>query len=185
MNLNTFLQEFDISGKVWVTSDHHFAHANIIRFCDRPFTSVTEMDEALIANWNTVVEPNDLVIHLGDFTLHSEHVARQYLERLRGHIAFLNNVHHHDKRWIASSIFTELTGLADRVFLWPAMTIIDVGAKHPVTLCHYPFEEWEQSYHGALHLHGHTHGKLRTIKNRVDVGVDSHYFYPILLEDLL
>lgn len=51
------------------TSDTHFNHANIIRFCNRPFKDVEQMNETLIANWNRVVGTNDIVFHLGDFCL--------------------------------------------------------------------------------------------------------------------
>ena len=41
---------------VWFTSDSHFSHSNIIRYADRPFSSVEEMDQQLIENWNEVGE---------------------------------------------------------------------------------------------------------------------------------
>ena len=50
---------------LFFTSDTHFHHANIIRFCDRPFRDVEEMDEILIRNWNEVVGPEDTIFHLG------------------------------------------------------------------------------------------------------------------------
>lgn len=51
---------------IWVTSDTHFGHTNIISYCSRPFESVNQMDEALVQNWNKVVKPGDKVYHLGD-----------------------------------------------------------------------------------------------------------------------
>ena len=51
------------------TSDTHFGHENIIKYCNRPFTSTEEMDKALISNWNKVVKPEDTVFHLGDFAV--------------------------------------------------------------------------------------------------------------------
>jgi len=51
---------------IYYTADQHFGHANIIRFCNRPFENVTEMDEALIKNWNNTVNSNDTVYILGN-----------------------------------------------------------------------------------------------------------------------
>lgn len=55
--------------RVWFSSDHHFWHSNIIRFCSRPFSSVEEMNESLIRLWNERVKPEDTVYYLGDFSL--------------------------------------------------------------------------------------------------------------------
>ena len=52
---------------VYFTSDTHFQHGNIIKFCNRPYSNVEEMNNAIIENWNSVVGPNDIVFHLGDF----------------------------------------------------------------------------------------------------------------------
>ena len=55
--------------KVFFTSDTHFNHTNILKFCDRPFKNVEEMNETMIANWNCIVGMDDDVFHLGDFFL--------------------------------------------------------------------------------------------------------------------
>lgn len=60
--------KFDAS-RVFFTSDTHFNHTNIIKYCQRPFRDIYEMNETLIANWNNVVAPDDIVFHLGDFCL--------------------------------------------------------------------------------------------------------------------
>ena len=84
--------------RVWFTSDNHFGHENIIRFCNRPFISSHEMDCAMIDNWNKVVKPQDIVYHLGDVTLGDN--AMQYLEKLNGAIYIIETPWHHDKRWL-------------------------------------------------------------------------------------
>ena len=50
---------------IYFTADTHFGHYNVIRFCDRPFASAEEMDEAMIQNWNDRVTGNDTVYILG------------------------------------------------------------------------------------------------------------------------
>ena len=54
---------------IFFTSDHHFGHTNIIKFSERPFDSVEEMDEELIKRWNSKIGKNDKVYHLGDLGL--------------------------------------------------------------------------------------------------------------------
>ena len=56
-----------MSEKIWVISDTHLNHANIIRYCARPYTSTEEMNKDLIKRWNSIVRPQDTVYHLGDF----------------------------------------------------------------------------------------------------------------------
>ena len=72
------------SNKVFFTSDLHANHANIIKFCDRPWKTKEEMTEALIENWNSVVGPDDIVFNLGDFMWSSS--WNPILERLNGKI---------------------------------------------------------------------------------------------------
>ena len=55
--------------KVYFSSDHHFYHANIIKLCNRPFSSVVEMNETMVRRWNETVSPDDTVYYLGDFSL--------------------------------------------------------------------------------------------------------------------
>ena len=69
---------------IWVTSDTHFNHANIIKYCNRPFSSVEEMNETIIANWNKVVSQGDTVYHLGDFALGDKLLVLVLLECLNG-----------------------------------------------------------------------------------------------------
>src|SRR5262245_45539090 len=85
---------------IFFTSDTHFGHTNILKYCRRPFPDVQAMDEALIARWNATVGPDDVIYHLGDFTLDGEAFARRILFRLNGQIRVLGYPWHHDKRWL-------------------------------------------------------------------------------------
>ncbi|MEM9701635.1 MAG: metallophosphoesterase, partial [Planctomycetota bacterium] len=79
--------------QIFFTSDTHFGHANVIKNCDRPFADVGEMDEALIANWNAVVGPKDVVYHLGDFAFRAKRKPREYLARLNGTVHLVKGNH--------------------------------------------------------------------------------------------
>lgn len=68
---------------IWLTSDHHFYHANVIKYCNRPFKTVEEMNEILVARWNEVVKPDDTVLYLGDFSM-AARAAEVFLPRLMG-----------------------------------------------------------------------------------------------------
>ena len=52
--------------KIFFTSDHHFGHTNILKFCNSPFNSIEQMNEELIKRWNEKIGPDDEVYHLGD-----------------------------------------------------------------------------------------------------------------------
>ena len=75
------------------TADEHYGHRNIIRYCNRPFNSVEEMNETIIKNHNEVVKKDDRVIHAGDFTLANNDYAARIISRLNGVHTFLIGSH--------------------------------------------------------------------------------------------
>ena len=75
------------------TADEHYGHKSIIKLCKRPFSSVEEMDEAIIERHNSVIKKDDEVIHLGDFTLEKRSIANAYLEKLNGNHVFIAGSH--------------------------------------------------------------------------------------------
>lgn len=77
---------------IFFTSDLHFGHKNIIKFCNRPWETTEEMDEALIANWNSVVGEKDIVFDLGDFAFATNGRWKELIQRLNGkHYLILGN----------------------------------------------------------------------------------------------
>ena len=160
------------------TSDNHFGHANIIRYWNGPCESVGEMDETMIANWNEVVKHDDLVYHLGDFALGNKLTARRYFKRLQGQIRILCNPWHHDSRWLGGEYWS-ISGLVE--YMRP---VVVLEYSPPIVLCHNPFALWDRCHHGSWHLHGHSHGKYEASGKILDVGVDSHNFYPVSLEEV-
>ncbi len=153
---------------VWFTSDTHFGHANIIRFCNRPFESADAMNEALIARWNDRVAPDDTVWHLGDFSWRD---PRPYLSRLNGHKNLVIGNHEPmasvHAGWSSVQSYKELT--VDGAF---------------IILCHYGLRVWNQSRRGALHFYGHSHGRLPGDSQSCDVGVDCWDYRPVGLDEI-
>ena len=145
----------------WFTSDTHFGHANIIRHCARPFRDVAEMDAALIANWNAVVRPADEVWHLGDFAYRSARPAESYLRQLNGRVHLVWGNHDDEETrklplWASSQPYAEVMVEGQRLVLF-----------------HYALKIWNRSHRGALHLYGHSHGRLLGDAHCCDVGVDN------------
>ena len=146
----------------WFTADTHFNHNNIRIHCHRPFSTVVEMNEALIANWNKLVKPDDFVYHLGDFCFRQ---GDKIFERLKGRKYLIcgNHDSNHTKKmdwvWVKDS------------------AMIKINEQY-IYLHHYACRVWNRSFHGAWHLYGHSHGSLRPYGKSFDVGVDSHDFKP-------
>lgn len=176
---------------IFFTSDLHFGHNNILRFCNRPFNSTEEMDEALIENWNSVVKPTDIVFNLGDFAFAPNWRWIELLGRLNGqHYLILGN--HDISRWPGDSVMDLFTRVEQQMILK-----ID---ERLVVLNHYPFLCFGGSYapnnSRVYSLHGHVHsGPLSTngldnprldmrFPNQYDVGVDNNDFTPVSWEKI-
>ncbi len=167
----------------WFTADTHFGHENVIRYCERPFASVQEMDEALIENWNYITRPKDTIYHLGDFTLAGKEKANDYFSSLNGKISLIPGGH--DKRWIRQGEYRSKSGYSINIL--PALhtiklSIPDCEQPKLVVLCHYSMRVWDRSHYESWHLYGHSHGNLPTIKNSLDVGIDCWDYKPISIE---
>jgi len=93
---------------IYITADTHFQHQNIIRFCERPFRTVKQMDSTMIRNWNRVVHDNDTIYHLGDFCLAPDYVARSIMKQLRGHKILIRGNHDRSKERMLQIGFNEV-----------------------------------------------------------------------------
>lgn len=171
--------KFDGS-KVYFTSDTHFNHANIIRFCGRPFSDVEEMNETLVSNWNRVVGPDDVVFHLGDFCLGGPQEWDGFLERLNGRIYLIAG--NHDLRTLRKGY----TGRFEMI----AMQMNIMIGKRSIYLSHFPFLCFDGADEGTWQLFGHVHtGRTSFGKDHArlgvlyptqyDVGVDNNDYTPV------
>lgn len=79
--------------KIFVIADTHFDHKNIIDYCNRPFSSVQEMNKTLIKNWNETVSNKDIVVHLGDFAFGNKQSATEICKKLNGRKMLIKGNH--------------------------------------------------------------------------------------------
>ena len=166
--------------KLFLTSDSHYGHYHICKYCHRPFQSRSEMDQTLIKNWNAVVPEDGIVIHCGDFMLpHNEDIKEynKYLNQLHGRVLLLRGNHDiASLDWVSD----KLIAVRDQ-----AMIVVD-GVK--IFAQHYPCAAFNGDYHVYGHIHTLADGTCYGIdgdvtkvmrKNTYDVGVDQNGYTPV------
>lgn len=168
------------SEHVFFTSDTHFYHKNILHYCNRPFKDIQEMNQTLIDNWNSVVEEDDYVFHLGDFCFAGSDKWKELTSQLNGHIVLIKGNHDHMSKTMEK--------LFDHVSYEMSIEV----DKTRVYLNHYPFLTYAGPYKKApvIQLFGHVHTSKRTtgkdrgrikmlFPTQYDVGVDNNNFTPV------
>ena len=93
--LTKFGRDKPMQPNTYFISDTHFYHGNIINYCNRPFSSIEEMNNQLIENWNSIVKPTDIVYHLGDFSFGGKENLLTIKPKLNGRINIV--LGNHDK----------------------------------------------------------------------------------------
>lgn len=158
------------------TADTHFGHAGILspRMArPRPFASIEEHDEALVARWNAAIRPEDAVWHLGDFAFDCTTAhATAIFERLNGTKRLI--VGNHERLGLRLPWTSQHEGIHQ----------VAVEGRRLV-LCHYAMRAWPGVWRGALQLYGHTHASLPGTRRSCDVGVDAWEFQPVTLPDII
>lgn len=155
--------------KTFFTADLHLGHTNILRYANRPFKTIEEMDEAIIERWNKKIQPGDRVFLVGDFAFRN---GLRYRARLNGRITLIRG--NHDKPHRLRGVFEDVYDL----FTFKEKDFI-------IVLCHFALRVWDRSHFGAWHLFGHSHGKLPGLGKSFDVGVDAHNFEPRSLDEIV
>lgn len=179
---------------IYFTSDPHYFHEAVIKFCQRPFKDAHSMNEELIKRYNAKVKENDVCIIVGDFSFGSGEQTKAILRRLNGTKILVKG--NHDKQNSANKFDLTVESMTIRI------------AGHLVTVKHYPLK-WKRFSHlmerlrryfkktknpkfldnmpensGQLHIHGHTHRKERFVENQIHVGVDAWDYAPVSIVEL-
>ena len=166
----------DVQRVVHVGYVTHYHHANIIRFCKRPYANIDEMNEALIANYNARVGVNDDTYHLGDFALKCREVdVENIVRRLNGKIHLI--LGNHDRNSVRKA-----RGFVEQV----DYKELKINGQY-IIMSHYPFLTWNKRHHGSMAIHGHSHGSIPRdmTEKRLDIGVDCWNYAPISLDEVL
>lgn len=154
--------------QTFVSSDLHFFHKNILKYNPefRPWQSMEEMHEGMIEEWNKTVKHCDMVYLLGDISFGKADDTAKILRRMQGKKILIKG--NHDSSSMRNSIFrdcfSEIHDYLERRI-----------NEHNFVMFHFPIWSWHRIHHGAIHLHGHEHGKPTGIRGRIlDVGWDAH-----------
>ena len=166
----------------WITSDLHFGHANIMKFCSvsraRFRNDVAYMNEAMVKEWNDLIAPEDTVYILGDVAFMSGSDAARMVNRLNGTKILVRG--NHDRKTLMDvsfrNAFKEVHDYLD---------INYSGTK--VVMFHYPISEFDQQHRGSVHFHGHLHGGVSGLEHYrvLDVGMDATGMIAISMEDAI
>lgn len=162
------------------TSDTHFDDEYAIPYFHRPFKSVDEMNAVMVETWNRLVTDDDTVYHLGDCTLGDIHHFRKWASQLHGSIKILPGSH--DSPWLKDFVDDEKVQVIAPLVSLEFPELIVGTSPQVIVMCHYSMQAWDRSNHGAWHLFGHSHGKLKGIGLSFDVGMDCTDFAPLSLE---
>jgi len=178
---------------IWFTADLHFNHVGVIKYCNRPWSTVEDMNEGLIHKWNSVVKQQDTVYVVGDFAFRGKANIEDILSRLKGKKHLIEGNHDRQNRLKANE-----KALFESISQYIEITIQDSDAikgRRRITLCHYAMMTWRERNIGSFMLHGHSHGNFKNEvfcplcgENvigdcyRLDVGVDCHNYFPVSYE---
>ncbi len=177
------------TNSIFFTSDLHFFHHNIIKFCSRPFENLYQMHDTLIKNWNNIVPKNGYVFIAGDFAM-TANIGNilKILNKLNGFKILIYGNHDYQNRLDRKVISSQFSMTADYI----EFTVINELNKIETqfVISHYPFMYWKKGYY---HLHGHVHSgpnsevteQVPFHKMRYDIGVDNNDFTPIAYSELI
>lgn len=165
--------------RTWIGSDFHWGHTNIMKFCPqsraRYNNDVHYMNEQMVVEWNSCVQPEDLVYILGDVAFLPAQKAAEYLRRCNGRKILVQG--NHDVKLVRDPGF--------RSCFESIHDYLEITYNgHKICMFHYPISEWNQMHRGALHFHGHLHGGLSGLENfrARDMGMDATGYIVVEME---
>jgi calcineurin-like phosphoesterase family protein len=157
----------------YVTSDLHLNHQNIIQYCGRPFSSMEEMNEMLVSNWNSIVKDEDTIYVVGDVIMGRTEWIDGTLSRLKGNKILISGNHDKPRMRYLHANFSEVHKRMDVEF--EGKTIL---------LKHHPlYAELPPEY--AFQICGHVHNNWKVKDRVINASVDVWDFKPVLFETMV
>lgn len=164
---------------IFTISDTHFNQSAIIKFGQRPFKCVKEMNDTLIDNWNSKIEEGDLVVIVGDFIFEGIYQVEDILKRLKGRKILIKGNHDTNSR------IKKIKSVTDSVYICKKLIINRNGKR--ILFSHKPTKRAVNKF--DINIHGHHHRKLRGANlpefRYYNAAVEFNNFTPINIEDVL
>lgn len=162
---------------IYLSSDSHFGDANCLKYRHRPFETVDEMNETIVANWNALVGPDDVVYHLGDFAITNEGVE-EFAPRLNGEIHLLMG--NYELLLDEPLLERSFSSVSEAPFSLPMIkgNLKDGFGESGLWLCHYPVQRHPSIYTAT----GHIHSLWQVAYRMINVGLDAWHFRPIPIQ---
>jgi len=178
----------------WFSADIHIDHTNCLHLANRPFSSIQDMENTIVDNFNKKIKPDDVLYLLGDVCLGKKTSWIRFLDKLvcRNVILLIGN---HDK-WSCIP--------KDKILMVAEFVRLRIHGRILI-LSHYPYRcSWFRAFWKRLHpavvskkrpkdtglwlLHGHDHRKTALCDyhpRQINVGVDAHNFFPVSINDII
>ena len=157
---------------IYFCADYHLSHKNILKYANRPYVNVEEMNSGIVAAHNKKVEKDATVIFCGDFCFSNSEDILDFISKLNGNFVFVKG--NHDNKFPKNIVMYD---------------VVEFAYQGNYFFCsHYAHRVWNLSHHGSIHLYGHSHGSLEDDKNALsmDVGIDCHPNHePFSVEEIL
>lgn len=185
-----------MSGKIWLVSDTHWLHSNICvgtsSWTDksgcRNFQTLQEHDETILENLNSLVMPEDILFHLGDFSVGSkssylnctkQEAYRHFRTKIKCNKIFYIRGNHSLPKYDLDNL-----GIFEDSFDYHEFRY----KSNFIVMSHFPFRSWNYMSKSSIHCYGHCHHtnyKDSIYGRSMDIGVDGNNFKPWLLEDVI
>ena len=148
---------------VYISSDLHFGHKKIREYCPQfrsRFSTIEEMDQALIAEWNSKVKPGDQIYFLGDMCFYrTDSEVNSLLYALQGNIIWVKGNHDH----------SSTLKLARKIDRYTIKDVVEMrhSDNNLIVMTHFPQLIWNKNHYGSVHFHGHCHSSIE--KHNADI----------------